>query len=44
MTSLVQCRATFDKWQGHGKQQFPEEILPLRLFKCSNGSGWLCLD
>jgi hypothetical protein len=21
-------------WQGHGGQQFPEELLPLRLFKC----------
>jgi hypothetical protein len=21
-------------WQGHGKQQFPTELLPLRLFKC----------
>ncbi len=21
-------------WQGHGKQTFPEELLPLRLFKC----------
>jgi len=21
-------------WQGHGKQQFPEELLSLRLFKC----------
>lgn len=21
-------------WQGHGQQTFPEELLPLRLFKC----------
>jgi hypothetical protein len=21
-------------WQGHGNQTFPEELLPLRLFKC----------
>lgn len=21
-------------WQGHGGQEFPEELLPLRLFKC----------
>jgi hypothetical protein len=21
-------------WQGHGKRTFPEELLPLRLFKC----------
>ena len=21
-------------WQGHGGRQFPEELLPLRLFKC----------
>ena len=21
-------------WQGHGSQQFPAELLPLRLFKC----------
>jgi len=21
-------------WQGHGKQQFPDELLTLRLFKC----------
>ncbi len=21
-------------WQGHGRQNFPEELLPLRLFKC----------
>lgn len=21
-------------WQGHGRQTFPEELLPLRLFKC----------
>jgi hypothetical protein len=21
-------------WQGHGGQRFPEELLPLRLFKC----------
>jgi len=21
-------------WQGHGEQTFPEELLPLRLFKC----------
>jgi hypothetical protein len=27
-------------WQGHRKQQFPEELLPLRLFKCQM---WLWL-
>lgn len=27
-------------WQGHGGQQFPEELLPLRLFKCRQ---WLWL-
>lgn len=21
-------------WQGHGGQQFPDDLLPLRLFKC----------
>jgi hypothetical protein len=24
----------FGHWQGHGQQTFPEELLPLRLFKC----------
>ena len=27
-------------WQGHGGQQFPEHLLPLRLFKCRQ---WLWL-
>lgn len=27
-------------WQGHGGQTFPEELLPLRLFKCRMGM-WL---
>jgi hypothetical protein len=26
--------ASLRHWQGHGRQQFPEELLPLRLFKC----------
>lgn len=26
--------ASLGHWQGHGKQQFAEELLPLRLFKC----------
>lgn len=26
--------ANLGHWQGHGGQQFPEELLPLRLFKC----------
>ena len=26
--------ATLGHWQGHGKQQFPKELLSLRLFKC----------
>jgi hypothetical protein len=26
--------ANLQHWQGHGRQQFPEELLPLRLFKC----------
>jgi hypothetical protein len=30
-------------WEGHGRQIFPEKLLPLRLFKCSV-VGALCLD
>ena len=26
--------ANLGHWQGHGQQTFPEELLPLRLFKC----------
>lgn len=26
--------ANLGHWQGHGKQQFPQELLSLRLFKC----------
>lgn len=26
--------ANLGHWQGHGRQAFPEELLPLRLFKC----------
>lgn len=26
--------ASLGHWQGHGKQHFAEELLPLRLFKC----------
>jgi hypothetical protein len=26
--------ANLGHWQGHGQQSFPEELLPLRLFKC----------
>lgn len=26
--------ANLGHWQGHGKQQFPKELLSLRLFKC----------
>lgn len=26
--------ASLGRWQGHGQQAFPEELLPLRLFKC----------
>ena len=26
--------ASLQHWQGHGRQQFPDELLPLRLFKC----------
>jgi hypothetical protein len=26
--------ARLGHWQGHGDQRFPEELLPLRLFKC----------
>lgn len=26
--------ANLGNWQGHGQQVFPEELLPLRLFKC----------
>jgi len=26
--------AQLGHWQGHGTQSFPEELLPLRLFKC----------
>jgi len=26
--------ANLEHWQGHGQQTFPEELLPLRLFKC----------
>lgn len=29
-----QSLAHLGHWQGHGKQTFPEELLPLRLFKC----------
>lgn len=25
---------SLEHWQGHGRQQFPEHLLPLRLFKC----------
>lgn len=26
--------ASLGHWQGHGSQQFPQDLLPLRLFKC----------
>ena len=26
--------ADFGHWQGYGEQQFPAQLLPLRLFKC----------
>jgi hypothetical protein len=28
-------------WQGHGGQIFPEQFLPLRLFKCSISIWWV---
>lgn len=31
---VKQQLAHLGHWQGHGKQQFPEELLSLRLFKC----------
>lgn len=31
---VKQQLANLGHWQGHGKQQFPKELLSLRLFKC----------
>jgi hypothetical protein len=31
---VKQQLAHLGHWQGHGKQSFPQELLPLRLFKC----------
>ncbi len=32
--------SSLNHWQGHGGQSFPEDLLPLRLFKCQR---WLWL-
>jgi hypothetical protein len=39
--------ANLGHWQGHGKQQFPKELLSLCLFKCRqqwipNGADMIC--
>jgi len=31
---IKQQLAHLGHWQGHGQQTFPQELLPLRLFKC----------